>query len=158
MLAYKTDYDTLSTNGLPKGTREWYLAKRLRKLGYVKGGGRLARFREIAKYKPVSIVDILNDRMPRICETMFWFYVWHVDPLCVYCGVKLTKRNRTQDHVIPRSKGGGQLGRTNLAPCCQDCNWDKADQSLLRFLANRANNGRTTVPSTSNAKWSNIVA
>ena len=37
-LAYKTDYDTLTTKGLPeRGTRDWYLEKRARKLGRAKG-------------------------------------------------------------------------------------------------------------------------
>jgi len=137
-LAYKTTYDTLTTEGLPKrGTRDWYLAKRARKLGRVKGRGRVAKFREIARYKPVLIADLILGRLPRILESEFWFYVWHVDGLCVYCKAKLTKQNHTLDHVIPRAQGGGQLGRQNLMPCCQACNWTKADKPLLVFLSER---------------------
>jgi hypothetical protein len=136
MKALKTDYDTLTITENPdRGSREWYLAKRARKLGYTKGGGRIAKFREIAKHKPITIEDVIADRMPRVYESEFWFHVWNVGQvMCVYCGDKLTRENRTQDHVIPRAKGGGRMGRENLVPACQYCNWAKADLDLLTFL------------------------
>jgi len=136
MFAHKKNYDTLSTTDLPeRGTREWYLAKRARKLGRARGGGRAGKFREINRHKPVSIDQIIADKMPKHSESEYWFYVWNVGVCrCVYCGAKLNRENRTQDHVVPKAKGGTHLGRTNLMPSCQRCNWDKSDRSLLEFL------------------------
>jgi len=135
MQAHKTVFDTLSTDTLPNRDREWYLAKRARKLGLSNGKGRIAKFREIAKHKPVSTEDVINDQMPRVYESEFWFHVWNVQPvLCVYCNVSLNRDNKTQDHVIPRARGGSKLGRENLMPACQYCNWAKADLSLLEYL------------------------
>lgn len=137
--AFKSNYDTLTTHGLPeRGTREWYLAKRARKLGRTKGGGRAAKFREIAKFKPLSLDNIISGKLPRVYVSEYYFYLWNVGPLvCVYCNARLTKTNKTQDHVIPRAQGGAQLGRDNLMPCCRRCNWEKADKSLLLYLCER---------------------
>ena len=41
--------------------------------------------------------------------------------LCAYCR---TERATTVDHLKPRSKGGSDL-RSNLVPCCVDCNHSK---------------------------------
>lgn len=141
-LAHKTDYDTLTTTGLPeRGTAAWYLEKRARKMGKSRGPGRVAKFREISRHKRVTIAEILADNMPRVVESEFWFYVWNYKPLCMYCNRKLTKANRTQDHVVPRSKlkeeGLPDLGRENLVPCCEECNFQKGNKPLLVFLAER---------------------
>jgi 5-methylcytosine-specific restriction endonuclease McrA len=55
---------------------------------------------------------------------------------CWYCGVALHDRNRTTDHVIPRSKGGDD-GPANRVPCCRSCNFAKRDRSLEEFRALR---------------------
>lgn len=43
---------------------------------------------------------------------------------CRYCGISLTDRRRTVDHVIPLTRGG-EHARANLVPCCQPCNSSK---------------------------------
>jgi len=141
----KTNYDTLTTNLPERGTREWFLAKRARKLGRFNGGGRAAKFREIGRYKPVTLDMILYGQMPKVYVSEYYFYLWNVGALvCIYCNEKLTKHNRTQDHVIPkqaRARGVEEVeinSPDNLMPCCQDCNWEKADKKLLVFLAERA--------------------
>ena len=83
----------------------------------------------------MSIEDLVSGRLPRILVSEFWHYVWYVEALCVYCNTKLNKQNRTLDHVVPRAQGGGALGYDNLVPCCQKCNWTKADKRLLVFLS-----------------------
>lgn len=45
---------------------------------------------------------------------------------CVYCG---SKKNLTIDHIIPKSKGGGNTW-TNLVTCCSPCNLKKGDKLL----------------------------
>jgi 5-methylcytosine-specific restriction endonuclease McrA len=43
---------------------------------------------------------------------------------CGYCG----GRADTYDHVLPRSRGGGDLW-INLVAACGPCNWSKADRT-----------------------------
>lgn len=49
--------------------------------------------------------------------------------VCWYCGYDINHKNRTIDHVIPRSKGGGDEYE-NLVPACSDCNRLKGDGPL----------------------------
>jgi 5-methylcytosine-specific restriction endonuclease McrA len=46
---------------------------------------------------------------------------------CRYCGVRVSMENGTVDHVLPRSRGGGNTNR-NLVTCCHACNQRKRDQ------------------------------
>jgi len=48
---------------------------------------------------------------------------------CIYCGVPLTKINRSVDHILPLSKGG-QHNKRNLVPVCRLCNSSKNDKFL----------------------------
>jgi len=48
------------------------------------------------------------------------------DYKCIYCG---SNENLTLDHVIPKSKGGGNTWE-NLATCCSSCNVRKGDTLL----------------------------
>ena len=54
-------------------------------------------------------------------------HLWKRDQgRCHYCGCELTWKEKTVDHVIPRSKGGSN--RTwNLVISCFPCNQRKAD-------------------------------
>ena len=45
---------------------------------------------------------------------------------CFYCGKKLSRRIATKDHVIPKSKGGGDSYQ-NIVNCCRDCNESKGN-------------------------------
>lgn len=54
------------------------------------------------------------------------------DGLCFYCGVKLTKANRTRDHVHPRTHGGAGK-RFNLVPSCSSCNSAKGAKAINVF-------------------------
>jgi hypothetical protein len=48
---------------------------------------------------------------------------------CAYCDGKLTLRELTFDHVVPRSKGG-PTSWTNVVGACGPCNLRKGDRSL----------------------------
>ncbi|NJK31547.1 MAG: hypothetical protein HC927_03530 [Deltaproteobacteria bacterium] len=123
--------------GLPeRGTPAWYLYKRkLRETG--RRGGRMARFREIARYKKLSIEDTLAGQLDPVFESEYRYFVWNVEPvLCAYCNTRLTKQTRTRDHVVPRSRGGGN--RDNLVPACGGCNRAKGDKPLLAWLIQRS--------------------
>jgi hypothetical protein len=143
--ALKTTYDTLTTDPC-RGEKpaSWYLNRWKRRKGLLKtagqpGRGRIEKFRRISKYQGVSPQDVVEGRLPRVFESEYHFYRWNVgNTLCVYCGCRLTGENKTQDHVIPKARGGAFLGRDNLEPCCRDCNSAKSDQSVLEFLVTRA--------------------
>lgn len=161
-MTHKTHYDTLSTYGFAptaksthgraraharhtchaeSRTRAWFLEKRARKLGLTSGGGRLAKFREVARFLPTPVEHVIEGRLSKVVESEYWFYVWNVGPvLCVYCNEKLTRTTKTKDHVVPRARGGARLGRTNLMPACRRCNGDKGHKSLLVYLCTRALN------------------
>ena len=51
------------------------------------------------------------------------------EEICVYCGEKGT----TIDHVIPKVNGGLDI-KENVVPCCMQCNQQKNDYDLERFL------------------------
>ena len=51
------------------------------------------------------------------------FYGWR----CFYCKKELTRRTLTQDHRIPRSRGGSEWP-SNLVPACGFCNYSKNDK------------------------------
>lgn len=59
---------------------------------------------------------------------------------CVYCGCDLTYETYTKDHVIPRSRGGGN-GSHNIAPSCKTCNNDKGMLTAAEYLPVRGNRG-----------------
>jgi hypothetical protein len=48
--------------------------------------------------------------------------------LCQYCGVKFPSNELTLDHIIPKSKGGGNSWH-NLVACCSPCNRKKDDRT-----------------------------
>ena len=118
-----------------RGTREWYLYKRrMRMQG--RAGGRLARFREIAKRKQLSVEDTVSGDLEPVFVSEFRYYVWNVEPvLCAYCNMRLTKQTRTRDHVIPRSAGGPN--GDNLVPCCESCNRAKGSDPLIMYMLDR---------------------
>lgn len=55
---------------------------------------------------------------------------------CAYCGCSLEFETATIDHVIARSRGGGN-DWDNLVVCCFPCNQDKARTSYLDHVTPR---------------------
>ncbi len=58
---------------------------------------------------------------------------------CWYCGLKLTKKTMTKDHVIPRVDGGRDA-LANLVACCKACNAAKGRMDLEEYR-DRCNRG-----------------
>ena len=48
--------------------------------------------------------------------------------ICQYCGLKLSPKALTIDHVIPR-KVGGKSTWTNIVTCCEPCNFKKGHKT-----------------------------
>jgi hypothetical protein len=48
--------------------------------------------------------------------------------ICQYCGRSLSKRDRTLDHIIPKSKGG-TTSFLNCVTACIKCNQQKGDRA-----------------------------
>ena len=47
---------------------------------------------------------------------------------CMYCGEQFAQDRLTRDHIIPRSRGGGESW-TNLVAACRRCNQRKSDKT-----------------------------
>lgn len=58
-------------------------------------------------------------------QAIFGKYSGH----CAYCGRPLKMRSMTVDHLVPKSKGGGN-SIENLMPSCRNCNLAKAADNL----------------------------
>lgn len=56
---------------------------------------------------------------------------------CVYCGIVLTKQNRSMDHKIPLIRGGNNEIE-NLVPACFKCNVRKSRMTYDEFMSYRA--------------------
>jgi 5-methylcytosine-specific restriction endonuclease McrA len=58
----------------------------------------------------------------------------HYGPHCAYCGLKVSPRVITLDHVAPRRGQTAYDRRDNLVLACRDCNAKKKDMAPLAFL------------------------
>ncbi len=79
---------------------------------------------------------------------------------CSYCFCKLTRRNISKDHVIPRCSRYRSNSFFNLVPTCQTCNNNKGDTSLLEFLGlipgDNVKIGRTDITNLENLSGLNV--
>lgn len=50
-----------------------------------------------------------------------WWQQKTASGLCWYCQRKVPVKELTMDHVVPLAKGGRSV-KSNLVPCCKDCN------------------------------------
>jgi 5-methylcytosine-specific restriction endonuclease McrA len=54
--------------------------------------------------------------------------IWRDHNKCQYCATTFNTAELTLDHIIPRSRGGGNTW-TNLVACCKKCNQVKRDRT-----------------------------
>lgn len=59
---------------------------------------------------------------------------------CFYCGERVFRKERSLDHLIPKSRGG-TWSIENIVLCHRACNWAKADMTLAEFADFVAANG-----------------
>lgn len=67
-----------------------------------------------------------------------WRQLWAAalrdgQPRCHYCGVVLTPRTATIDHLTPTSRGGAAYDTANMALCCLACNQAKGDKTEQEY-------------------------
>ena|ERR1035441_5660181 len=62
--------------------------------------------------------------------TLCWSSGWR----CCYCGIHLTAKTVTRDHLVPLSRGGTD-NIDNIAPACGPCNYRKHTKTETEFRA-----------------------
>jgi HNH endonuclease len=68
--------------------------------------------------------------------------IWERDGgRCVWCSAEVWPRDRTLEHLLPRSRGGRD-GAHNLLPACRACNRARRSQSAVAYARARARDGR----------------
>jgi HNH endonuclease len=60
---------------------------------------------------------------------------------CVWCSTPAHPRDRTVEHLLPRSRGGG-TGAHNLLPACRACNRARRSQAIAAYARQRVRDGR----------------
>jgi 5-methylcytosine-specific restriction endonuclease McrA len=81
--------------------------------------------------------------------------------MCQYCGKKFPTSELSLDHIIPRSRGGGDTWE-NLVCACTGCNSKKADklaaQAGMRLIKKpRALKGHAQLIRVQHASWTQFV-
>jgi hypothetical protein len=59
----------------------------------------------------------------------------------VWCSAAVWPRDRTVEHLLPRSRGGGDAPH-NLLPACRACNRARRSQSAVAYARARTRDGR----------------
>lgn len=52
---------------------------------------------------------------------------------CYYCQESIPPSEVTMDHVVPASRGGLST-KSNIVPCCKDCNTKKKDKTAVELI------------------------
>jgi HNH endonuclease len=60
---------------------------------------------------------------------------------CVWCSAPAHPRDRTVEHLLPRSRGG-RSGAHNLLPACRACNRARRSQAIAAYARQRVRDGR----------------
>jgi hypothetical protein len=75
--------------------------------------------------------------MPRVQD------IWERDgERCVWCSTASWPRDRTLEHLLPRSRGG-RSGEHNLLPACRSCNKGRRSQGAAAYARRQAEGGHT---------------
>jgi hypothetical protein len=69
--------------------------------------------------------------------------IWERDGgRCVWCSREAWPRDRTVEHLLPRSRGGTDAAE-NLLPACRACNRARRSQSAVAYARRRTADGAT---------------
>jgi 5-methylcytosine-specific restriction endonuclease McrA len=124
VLVLNNDYSPINVTTMKKGFKLVFKGK-AEVVSHVKGEPIVTDRRD---YRRPSVIRLLRYiYMPFKKVQLSRTNIYRRDDYkCVYCGAK---EKLTLDHVIPKSKGGGNTWE-NLVTCCQKCNVAKSDKSL----------------------------
>lgn len=86
------------------------------------------------KFKMPAIIRLVGFMLPKkkiqIYKTLTKKNLYIRDMgMCQYCGCEVRLDEMTEDHIIPRSKGGKRIF-DNLVVACSDCNEKKDNKTL----------------------------
>ena len=71
--------------------------------------------------------------------------IWERDGgRCVWCATRSWPRDRTVEHLLPRSRGGRD-GAHNLLPACRACNRARRSQAAAAYARRCAADGRAVM-------------
>lgn len=122
----------VNTDLTPIGIIPWTKAVTmfiLEKVDIYKEGDKVIRSEKLAIPKPL-IVRLKKYKYIKYFPRLSKLNIFLRDQYsCQYCGVQLTTKTATLDHIVPRSKGGTN-DWTNIVTCCKECNCKKADKTL----------------------------
>lgn len=148
MRAIRADYRRLKRIAFPeemrKESRDWHARnvprmKIMRRRSYVKHRDRIRRERrEHFRLNPHILADYYHRRKARKMKNGWVncteiIKLLHLERFCHWCCVPLTSVNRSIDHVIPISRGGGHLP-DNLVAACFHCNVSKNDKLVQEWV------------------------
>lgn len=121
ILVLNADYLPINVTSFKKAFKLVYKGK----AEVVEGDGEVITFQETFTKPSVirltSYVSVPHRKVVMSRENVFK----RDDYTCAYCGFH---KNLTIDHVIPRSRGGGNSWE-NLVTCCYRCNSKKGDRT-----------------------------
>lgn len=60
-------------------------------------------------------------------HTIKYFALRRQNCQCLYCGTKISFETADMDHIVPRTNGGSNNKRSNLAAVCRTCNASKSN-------------------------------
>ena len=76
-------------------------------------------------FSPVSEEEIARERQKaKELRRTQWWKRRLASGRCHYCGREFAPADLTMDHVVPVVRGGRST-RSNLVPCCRECNSEK---------------------------------
>ena len=79
--------------------------------------------------QPLDEEDLRRERArARALRGSQWWKNRRSQGICYYCHRRFPPRELTMDHRVPLVRGGKSV-RSNLVPCCRECN--KAKENLL---------------------------
>ena len=86
---------------------------------------------------PVGQAEIKRGReKARALRNTDWWRARLSKGVCHYCGREVGADALTMDHVIPLARGGKSV-KSNVVPCCKDCNSNKKTALPVEAILDR---------------------
>ena len=88
--------------------------------------------RRVLQAEPDEAFIQAERRKARQLRKTRWWQQKTASGLCWYCGQRVGHANLTMDHVVPLARGG-RSAKSNLVPCCKECNTRKKTSLPLEW-------------------------